>query len=528
MAGSATSMILAKNDLDVLMIEAKTHPRFAIGEGMLPLSAVWMWIVGEYFDVPEIQTVSDANKIVDNITHSCGVKHSVGYAYHEQDQPFRGEHAHQLVPPDMPFYNESHLVREHIDHYLVESAGSYGVEYVDETPITDVEINEDDVTVTTSQGSTTGAFFIDATGGNSILAEKMGYRDETPTIETDTRAIFTHVEGLDPFDDLIDEDDHPNQTNRLHDGTLHHVFDGGWIWVIPFDNFERSEETKASVGLTLDRATYPRDDTLSAEEEFYEIISAYPDIERHLKSVEPVMPWIRTGRLQRSASKSTGHRHLLTNHTYGFVDPLYSQGLIHTFESVFRSANILLDAFAEDDFSTDRFTPIDDLHQRQLETADLLVNNAYKATGKFNLWNAWTQVILAESVFPDLYIQRYCMKYLSSGDLDEFEELLEVPRPGDNAPFASEKNALLERSADVLNTHVEGKIDADTAAQSIFNELKQADWLPKNFYDWGNENERHIDGADPAVTTELLTWGQTEAPTHIREGLFDFETPEMM
>ncbi len=527
-AGSAISMILAKNDLDVLMIEAKKHPRFAIGEAMLPLSAVWMWIVGEYFDVPEIQHVSDANKVVDNITSSCGVKHSVGFVYHERDQPFRGEHAHQLVPPEMPFYKESHLVREHIDHYLVQSAETYGVEYVDETPITDVEINEDDVAVTTSQGTTSGAFFIDATGGNSILAEKMGYRDETPDLKTDTRAIFTHVEGLDPFDDLIDEEDCPGQTNRLHDGTLHHVFDGGWMWVIPFDNFARSEETKASVGLMLDRATYPRDDTLSAEEEFYEIISAYPDIKRHLKPVEPVMSWIRTDRLQRSASESTGHRHLLTNHTYGFVDPLYSQGLIHTFESVFQSANLLLDAFAEDDFSADRFTPIDDLHRRQLETADLLVSNAYKATGEFDLWNAWTQLILVESVFPDLYIQRHCLKYLSSGDTAEFDTLLEETRPGDEAPFAPEKDALLERSADVLTLYDGEEISADTAAQTIFGEMKQSDWLPRNVYDWGNQKERHIDFADPAVTGELLIWGQTNAPAHIREGLFDFEMPEMM
>ncbi|WP_156105573.1 NAD(P)/FAD-dependent oxidoreductase [Halobellus rufus] len=520
-------MILAKNDLDVLLIEAKKHPRFAIGEAMLPLSAVWMWIVGEYFDVPEIQHLSDANRIVDNVTESCGVKHSVGFAYHERGQPFSGEHAHQLVPPEMPFYKESHLLREHVDHYLVESAGSYGVEYVDETPITDVEIDDDEVTVTTDRGTTTGAVFVDATGGNSILAEKRGYRDETPDLETDTRAIFAHVEGLEPFDELIDEEDRPGQTNRLHDGTLHHVFEGGWLWVIPFDNFDRSTETKASVGLMLDRNTRPRDESLSAEEEFHEIISAYPDVERHLGPVEPVMPWIRTGRLQRSASESSGHRHLLTNHTYGFVDPLYSQGMVHTFESVFQSAKLLLEAFEVGDFSAERFAPIDDLHRRQLETADLLVSNAYTSMDEFDLWNAWTQLILVESVFPDLYIQRHCLKYLSSGDPAELDRLLRETRPGDDAPFAPEKDALLDRSSAVLDAYTAGEISAGTAAESLFDAMKRADWLPRSVYDWGNEDERHIDFADPAVTGELLAWGRTDAPAHIREGLFDFEMPEM-
>ena len=527
-AGSATSMILARNDLDVLLLEANRHPRFAIGEAMLPLSAVWMWIVGEYFDIPEIQHVSDANKVVDNITRSCGVKHSVGFVYHEQGQSFRGEHAHQLVPPEMPFYKESHLVREHIDHYLVESAANYGVDYVDETPITDVELGEDAVSVITTRGTTSGAFFIDATGGNSVLADNLGYRDDTPELQTDTRAIFTHVEGLVPFDELIDEEDHPGQSNRLHEGTLHHVFDGGWIWVIPFDNFDRSAETKASVGLMLDRARYPRDDTVSAEEEFDGIISSYPDIERHLAPAEPVMPWIRTDRLQRSASRSVGHRHLLTNHTFGFVDPLYSQGLIHTFESVFKVANLLLDAFAADDFAVERFTPIDTLHRRQLRTADLLVSNAYTSTGSFELWNAWTQLILVESVFPDLYIQRHCLKYLSSGDTAEFDPLLEEPRPGDDAPFAADRDALLDRSAAAIDDHAVGDIDAGQAAQSILDELNRLDWLPRHVYDWGNEEERHIDFADPATTAALLTWGQTDAPAHIREGLFDFEMPTPM
>ncbi|MGM0604441.1 MAG: NAD(P)/FAD-dependent oxidoreductase [Halobacteriota archaeon] len=527
-AGSSLSMILADNGLDVLLLEAKSHPRFAIGEAMLPLSAVWMWIVGEYYEIPEIQHVSDANAVVDNITRSCGIKHSVGFAYHESGRSFDGAHAHQLVPPEMPFYKESHLVREHVDHYLVESTEEYGVEYVDETPITDVHLEEDRIRVTTSEGTTTGAVFIDATGGNSVLAEKMGYRDEVPNLETNTRAIFTHVEGLEPFDDLLEEADRPGLTNRFHDGTLHHVFDGGWLWIIPFDNFDRSEETKASVGLMLDRESYPRDETLGAEAEFYEILSAYPDVQRHLEPVTAVMPWVRTGRLQRSASRSSGRRHLLTNHTYGFVDPLYSQGMIHTFESVFRSANLVIEAFEDGDFSADRFRPIDDLHRRQLETADLLVSSAYTATAEFDLWNAWTQLILVESIFPDLYIQRHCLKYLESGDAADFEPLLQEPRPGDGAPFEPEKTTLLERSADILDAYAAEEMGDDAAAESLFDEMKRADWLPRNVYDWGNEAERHIDFADPEVTGALLSWGRTEAPAHIREGLFDFEMPEPM
>jgi FADH2 O2-dependent halogenase len=526
-AGSTTSMILSDSGLDVLLLEAKTHPRFTIGEGLLPQSTMWLWIVGEYFDVPEIQYLSDTNKVVDHVTPSCGIKHSFGFAYHERDQSFDGDQAHQLIPPEMPFYSESHLLRKDIDHYLVQSAEDYGVDYVDETPITDVDIGDESVTVTTERGTTNGAFYVDATGSNSVLAEKKGYRNDTPELDTNSRAIFAHVEGLEPFDELIADRDHPNQSNRFHDGTLQHVFDGGWMWVIPFDNFERSESTRASVGLLLDRDAYPLDESVSAEEEFYRVIADFPDVERHLDPVEPVMPWIRTGRLQRTSSQSSGHRHYLTNSTYGFVDPLYSVGLVHTLESVFVGANLLLEAFEEGEFSADRFERLDELHRKQLVDADFLISNAYKAMGDFEVWNAWTQMGLGQILFDDAYIQRHCFKYFESGRTDEFDSLLRETRPGDEAPFVAELDNMHHTIADALDAYVAEEITPEEASRIILGELEQAEWLPDHVYGWGEEGARHVDFSDPDVAEKLLTWGKTDSPDHIREGLFDFELPEM-
>ena len=45
------------------------------------------------------------------------------------------------------------------------------------------------------------------------------------------------------------------------------MFDGGWMWIIPFDNFHRSASTLCSIGLLLDPEKYPLDDSLSPEEE---------------------------------------------------------------------------------------------------------------------------------------------------------------------------------------------------------------------------------------------------------------------
>ncbi|WP_263018760.1 NAD(P)/FAD-dependent oxidoreductase [Natronobiforma cellulositropha] len=527
MAGSTTATILANDGLDVLLLEAGTHPRFTIGEALLPQSSMWMWIVGEYFDIPEVGYLSDVNAVIDEVTHSCGIKHSVGFTYHERNQPFSGEYGHQLIPPSLPFYSEGHFVREHVDHYLVRTAIDYGVTYLDETAITDVEITDDEVTVDTDRGTATADFFVDATGSHSVLAETLGYHEHAPELETDSRAIFTHVEGLEPFDDLLADEDRPHQSNRLHDGTLHHVFDGGWLWIIPFDNFERSEATNASVGLVLDRSTYPLDESVSAEEEFYRIISAFPDVERHLEPVEAVRPWVRTGRLQRALRRSSGERHYMTNNTYGFVDPLYSNGLIDTFESIFLSSSLLLEAFEDGDFSAERFTRIDELHRKQLLDADFTIASAYKATGDFEVWNAWTQMWLAQILFHDLYIQRHCFKYVASGRPDEFDPLREETAPGDRAPFVPEKAAMYHTIGDALDTYTAGEVPPEQAARVILDELQCAEWLPKHVYPWGDERARHVDFSNPELVGALLEWGKTDSPTHIREGLFDFDVPEM-
>lgn len=526
-AGSTTATILAKNGLEVLLIEADSHPRFTIGEALLPQSSMWMWIVGEYFDLPEVQYLSDANEVVEQITPSCGIKHSIGFAYHEEGQPFSGDHCHQLIPPDLPFYSESHFVRSEIDHYLVRSAVEYGVDYVDETRITDVEIAEDGVAVQTDRGPVDGEFFVDATGRNSVLAEKMGYRDDAPELETDSRAIFTHVEGLEPFDELIGDEDHPHQSKRLHDGTLHHVFDGGWMWVIPFDNFERSDDTRASVGLVLDRNEYPRDDSLDAEEEFYQIVGEFPGVERHLESVEAVRPWIRTGRLQYLSTHSLGHRHYLTNSTYSFVDPLYSNGLVDTFESIFVSTNLLLDAFEADDFSAERFAQLDELHREQALNSDFVVSNAYRAMGDFGVWNAWTQTWLGQVLFHDMYINRHCAKYFASGDSAEFDGLLQETPPGADAPFVAAKEEMYETMATALDAYANGQRGAGETAEILLDELDRAEWLPKHVYGWGDERSRHVDFSDPELVGKLLEWGNTAAPDHLRAGLFDFEPPKM-
>ncbi|MCA9993109.1 MAG: NAD(P)-binding protein, partial [Anaerolineales bacterium] len=54
LAGSVLGAILARQGLRVVLFEAKSHPRFAIGESLILETSELMRALAELYDVPEI------------------------------------------------------------------------------------------------------------------------------------------------------------------------------------------------------------------------------------------------------------------------------------------------------------------------------------------------------------------------------------------------------------------------------------------------------------------------------------------
>lgn len=523
--GTSLGAILARNGVRVLLVERGTHPRFALGEALLPQSAIWPFVIAQRFGVESIGHLSHADRIVDHITGTCGLKHSIGFAWHGEGASAQQEHVHQLIPPHLPFYSESHLYRADVDMFMLNAAREEGCDYVDETTIEGFEFDSDAVTVRATGGTWSAKLFVDATGGKSTLVEQLGLRDGAPEAKTHSRCIFAHVEGLPPIDEWLRAD---SEGRRLHHGTFHHMFHGGWMWLIPFDNFSRSTSNLASVGLLLDPRVHPEQSELSPEDEFHAIVGRHPTMAAQFKGVRPVRAFTRTGRLQYSSRTSVGDRFLLAPGTFGFVDALYSNGLVHTFESVFRTSQLLLSQFGRDDrgpgtgdFSAAALAPLDDLHRAQWADADRMASSAYLAMRHPDTWAAWTQAWLAQVLFSDLWLQRACFRFFASGDVGELDVLMQGSRPGAASPVAGSREALLDDLAAILSAGPAGGDMANRMLQRLASE----DWLPRHVYDWGSRAAQSIDFSRPDVAGALLTWGFTGSPEPLRSKLFDFELP---
>ena len=109
--GTMLAAILARQGKRVLVLEKGSHPRFAVGEALLPQSTLWMWIMAQRFDVPEIQHLTRTDSIHKHVGPTCGIKRALGFLYHEEGtaagpeeiQPaHRAEHAAHQREPSLP------------------------------------------------------------------------------------------------------------------------------------------------------------------------------------------------------------------------------------------------------------------------------------------------------------------------------------------------------------------------------------------------------------------------------------------
>jgi tetracycline 7-halogenase / FADH2 O2-dependent halogenase len=216
---------------------------------------------------------------------------------------------------------------------------------------------------------------IDAGGMKSILAQKEGWRHRD--CMSHSRTIFTHMIDVPCFNNAGPSQEEFHHPYRLSEGTLHHIFKGGWLWVIPFNNHTDSTNPLCSVGLQLDPRLYPQRDDLTPEQEFREFIKQFPDIEAQLKNARPVRDFMRVDRLQYSAHHIAGDRFALLAHAAGFIDPLYSKGLYVTHASIFLMAHLLLKAKQTGDYSANAFARSRNhdarLHQYARQTRGKLV-----------------------------------------------------------------------------------------------------------------------------------------------------------
>jgi len=510
-AGSMLAAVLARNGMRVLLLDAASHPRFAIGESTIPTTSAMTRIIAERYRVPEIMALASFAGIRDNVSRNCGQKQNFGFVYHREGTRQDPHEINQFTIPKL-LRTETHLFRQDTDAYMYNVAVKYGAHGRLPVRIMDIDITGDGLVLESDKGEKFRAeYLVDAGGFRSPLAEKLSLR-ETPTrARAHTRTVFTHMVGVTPFDDAPAAKHH-NQPNPWHHGTLHHVFDGGWMWVIPFDNHQRSLNPLCSVGLTLDPRRFPGDG-MTPQEEFDDFLARFPEIAVQFKNARAVRPWVGTGRLQYSSKQIVGDRFCLTSHAAGFIDALYSRGLVNTFEVVNALAWRLIAAGRADDWSMERFQFVEDLQQGLFDYHDDLVYSSFVGFGDYDLWNAVYRTWGAGTVLGAMRLEEAYFRYLRTRDDGVFRDLENTDHPGTPCTISAGFTALAPTTRELCLAVENGSLPASAAAHRLFATLQQADYLPPSF--GLADPDAHFFHATPPKMARAVRWSHEKAQPEI-------------
>lgn len=513
LAGSVCASILARQGATVTLVDAGSHPRFAIGESMTPQLVEWLHILATRFDLPELEHLLDVKAVTKHIGPMHGKKQSFGFVRQVPGQEPDPNEACMFIIPKL-LTEASHLYRQDTDSYFFHVAAKYGCTLRQNWRAADLDFDDDGVTVTGQNGEVFRAkYLIDASGFRSPLAQKFDLRDNR--LKHHARSMFTHYIGVKPFDDVCNHPKSLRPPAPWHGGTLHHIFDRGWFWIIPFNNQPGSMNPLCSVGLTFDERKYPKPTDMTPEEEFNHYLDLYPSVKRQFEGATRVREWVSTDRLQYSSKQSIGYRWCLMSHAAGFIDPLFSRGLSNTFEIVYSLCSRLLEALKDDDFSVERFEYVDRLERGLLYYNDLLVNSSYISFSHYRMWNAVFRIWACFITPGTMRLTKARLRYLVDNDEKHFKQLEEAPHPGLWWPESTEFKNMLETTAEICEKYEAGVLTGDEAADSL-QALLAGSALVNPVFGWDKPESRFV-LPTAALMARFMYWASVKAPPEMQE-----------
>jgi FADH2 O2-dependent halogenase len=439
-AGSTTALCLSKSGVKTLVIDHKQHPRFTIGESTVPTTSLNFNHLGETYKIPELFGLSIYHNIAPRKTVTAYSKSGFWFGFHEEGK--ESIKTSDLFFETFPAPNgpDTHLLRSELDHYLTSLYPKYKVDFLDNTSIQKFEYNADgnvefeleskgkkkvvDLAKSILEDSNVehaaddkdnmvqggrpigddsfssppvtrivrAKFVVDASGHAAYLGRKFGLKQKDAQLNNRTRTIYGHFEWPKDRQLILERDDLYGPCpfrNYREAGTMHHVFHGGWIWVIPFDN----DTVSIGIVLNVDKYPYPKD--MTKEEEYEHILRKFPTVWKQIGGLRPLTPLIRSSRMQLFSDTMLGDRFILTPHASAFIDPLFSTGILMTTRFVIRFVPRMVKALKENDFSKARFEPMQVQFFREAKFIDRLVSGMIASFSSYEIfkqyWMIWIE-----------------------------------------------------------------------------------------------------------------------------------------
>jgi flavin-dependent dehydrogenase len=321
-SGSTAATLIAKGGADVQLFEREHFPRFHIGESLIPET---YWILERLGMVSKLKGSHFVKK------------HSV---------QFVNEHG-KLSEPFYFWDNKPHecsqtwqVRRSEFDYLMLENAREHGVQVHEGARILEVLWEGDrasGVLVQTEDGTTeqvTADVIVDASGQSSMIMSRLNLREWDPVLKK--AAIWTYWKGA------------YRDTGRDEGATMVLQTKGknGWFWYIPLHDDILSVGIVAAYDyLFKDRKSYDYE-TIYNEE-----VARCPEVARRISTATRAAQFYAQKEYSYRSKQAAGNGWVLVGDAFGFLDPLYSSGVLLALKSGQLAADAVLEGLSMGDTS---------------------------------------------------------------------------------------------------------------------------------------------------------------------------------
>lgn len=303
-SGATVATLVAERGHAVTLYERDTFPRYHVGESLIPET---FWVLdrlgilpalrgGPFVEKHSVQFVSEEGKVSEPF-------YFADYKDHESSRTWQ-------------------VTRGDFDRMMLDNARAKGVAVEEGTRVLEVLFEEEravGVRVADSAGgerTVRARVVVDAAGQSTVIQDRLGLRQWDPDLKK--AAIWTYWKGA------------RRETGRDAGATLVLQTEGktGWFWYIPLAN------DVTSVGVVADHEHLFRGRSSRDPGEIYLTeVARCPGLVPRLEGAERIEPFRVAKEYSYRSRQVAGAGWVLVGDALGFLDPLYSSGILLALKS---------------------------------------------------------------------------------------------------------------------------------------------------------------------------------------------------
>jgi flavin-dependent dehydrogenase len=324
-AGSTVSTLIAQRGHTVELFERDHFPRFHIGESLIPET---YWVLERLNMLPKMRQSHFVKKYSVQFVNAAGKLSAPFYFW--DNKPHECSQTWQVV-------------RSEFDQMMLDNAREHGVQVHEGVRVVDVLFDSAGdraagVTIQLEGGvrrDVRSTVVVDASGQNGLLMNRFGLRLWDPVLNKG--AVWTYWKGA------------HRDTGRDEGATMviQTVNKNGWFWYIP----QHDDLVSVGVVAPFDYLFKGRNDR---EQTYQEEVEGCPAVKERVAKATRAAGCFATKDYSYRSKQVAGNGWVLVGDAFGFLDPLYSSGVLLALKSGQLAADAIVEGLATGDVSANQ------------------------------------------------------------------------------------------------------------------------------------------------------------------------------